>query len=85
MASFKKKCEQILAQYITIDSVCQIFKYANKFNCERLQETCLFFIEESYNEVLASAGFEDLDKEEIIKIIRLGNDPKKRKRTKGSK
>jgi len=50
-----------------------------KFNCERLQETCLFFIEESYNEVLASAGFEDLDKEEIIKIIRLGNDPKKKK------
>ena len=74
-----------MAQYITIDSVCQIFKYANKFNCERLQETCLFFIEESYNEVLASAGFEDLDKEEIIKIIRLGNDPKKRKRQKGSK
>lgn len=50
-----------------------------------MQETCLYFIEESYNEVLASAGFEDLDKEEIIKIIRLGNDPKKRKRQKGSK
>ncbi len=29
---------------------------------------------------MQSAGFEDLDKEEIIKIIRLGNDPKKRKR-----
>lgn len=82
VASFKKKCEMILAQYINIDSVCQIFKYANKFNCERLQETCLLFIEESYNDVLTSAGFEDLDKEEIIKIIRIGNDPKKRKRAK---
>ena len=85
VSSFKKKCEQILAQYITVDSVCQIFKYANKFNCERLQETCLLFIEESYNDVLTSAGFEDLDKEEIIKIIRIGNDPKKRKRAKGAK
>jgi hypothetical protein len=45
----------------------------------------LLFIEESYNDVLASAGFEDLDKEEIIKIIRIGNDPKKRKRNKVNK
>lgn len=42
----------------------------------------MLFIEESYNDVLTSAGFEDLDKEEIIKIIRIGNDPKKRKRAK---
>lgn len=85
VASFKKKCEQILAQYITIESVCQIFKYANKFNCERLQETCLLYIEEYHTEVLSSAGFEDLDKEEIIKIIRIGSDPKKRKRVKPGK
>lgn len=65
--------------------MCQIFKYANKFNCERLQETCLLYIEENHTEVLSSAGFEDLDKEEIIKIIRIGNDPKKRKRVKQNK
>jgi len=29
--------------------------------------------------VITSAGFEDLDKEEIIKIIRLGNENKKKK------
>lgn len=70
----------ILAQHITIESVCQIFKYANTFNCERLKETCLLFTEENHNDVITSPGFEDLDKEEIIKIIRLGNENKKRKR-----
>lgn len=80
MPSFKKKVEQILAQHITVDTVCQIFKYANTFNCERLKDTCLLFTEENHNEVITSGGFEDLDKDEIIKIIRLGNDPKKRKR-----
>ena len=80
MNSFKKKCEMILAQHISIETVCQIFKYANNFNCERLKETCLLFTEENYNDVVASQGFEDLDKEEIIKIIRLGNSNKKKKR-----
>jgi len=73
----------ILAQHITVESVCQIFKYANTFNCERLKETCLLFTEENHNDVITSAGFEDLDKEEIIKIIRLGNDKQKRKRRVG--
>ena len=36
------------------------------------------FTEENHNDVITSAGFEDLDKEEIIKIIRIGNDNKKR-------
>ena len=82
VSSFKRKGEQILAQQIQVESVCQIFKYSNTFNCERLKETCLLFTEENHNDVITSGGFEDLDKEEIIKIIRLGNDPKKRRRNK---
>mmetsp|Transcript_37338 Transcript_37338/g.35930 ORF Transcript_37338/g.35930 Transcript_37338/m.35930 type:complete len:113 (-) Transcript_37338:30-368(-) len=80
--SFKRKCEYILAQCINIDNVCQIFKYANTFNCERLKETCLLFTEENYNEVIASSGFEDLDKDEILKIIRVGKESKKRHKAK---
>jgi hypothetical protein len=68
----KKKCENILAQYISVDNVCNIFKYANTFNCERLRDTCLLFTEENYQEVISSPGFEDLDKDEILKIIRMG-------------
>jgi hypothetical protein len=31
------------------------------------------FTEENYQDVITSAGFEDLDKDEIIKIIRIGS------------
>jgi len=39
------------------------------------------FTEENYTEVISSAGFEELDKEEIIKIIRIGKESEKRKRS----
>lgn len=76
MPSIKKKCEHILAQCISVDNVCNIFKYSNTFNCERLRDTCLLFTEENYQEVISSAGFEDLDKDEILKIIRMGKPQK---------
>jgi len=65
-----------LAQCISVENVCNIFKYANTFNCERLKETCLLFTEENYQDVISSAGFEDLDKDEILKIIRMGKPQK---------
>ena len=74
--SIKKKCEHILAQCISVENVCNIFKYANTFNCERLKETCLLFTEENYQDVISSPGFEDLDKDEILKIIRMGKPQK---------
>ena len=81
VASIKKKCEVILAQHIHTETVCQIFKYANTFNCERLKETCLLFTEENHKEVIMTAGFEELDRDDIIKIIRLGNESSKRRKS----
>lgn len=57
--------------------MCQIFKYANSFNCERLKETCLLFTEENHQEVITSAAFEELDKDEMLQIVRVGKDKKK--------
>jgi len=79
VVAIKKRCEQILAQLICVENVCNIFKFANTFNCERLKETCLLFTEEHYQEVISSAGFEDLDKDEILKIIRMGKQQQKGK------
>jgi len=76
VASIKRKCEHILAQHISVENVCNIFKYANTFNCERLKETCLLYTEENYQDVISSGGFEDLDKDEILKIIRMGGNSK---------
>lgn len=77
VSSLKRNAEYLLAQCIAIENVCQIFKYANTFNCERLKETCLLFTEENYTDVIASSGFEDLDKDEILKIIRVGKESKR--------
>ena len=35
-------------------------------NCERLKETCLLFTEENHQEVITSAGFEELDRDEML-------------------
>ena len=76
VASIKRKCEHILAQYISVENVCNIFKYANTFNCERLKETCLLYTEENYQDIIASGGLENLEIDEILKIIRLGGNSK---------
>lgn len=74
--SIKKKCEQIYAQHINVDTVCQIFNIANSFNCERLKDTCLLFTEENHQEVITSAGFEYLEKDEMLQIVRVGKEKK---------
>ena len=71
VTSFKDKADILLSKYITVNTVCFIFKYANEFNLTRLKETCLVYMEENYDEVIYSAGFEELDKDEMLKIIRL--------------
>lgn len=71
VTSFKEKSDILLSKHITVSTVCFIFKYANEFNLARLKETCLVYMEENYDEVIYSAGFEELDKDEMLKIIRL--------------
>ena len=75
--SIKRKCENIFAQHISVDTVCQIFKYAHNFNCERLKETCLLYTEENHQEVITSVGFEELDRDEMLQIVRVGKEKKR--------
>jgi len=81
VTSFKDKSDILLSQHISVTTVCLIFKYANEFNLTWLKETCLVFMEENYDEVIYSAGFEELEKDEMLKIIWLCKD----KNAKGAK
>ena len=45
--SINRKYEHILAQYISVETVYNIFKYAKMFNCERLKETRRLYTEET--------------------------------------
>jgi len=66
----KKRIEIELVEYLSIENACKIFRYGNKFNYKRLREACLLFIDDNYNEILDTDEFEDLDKEDMLKIIR---------------
>lgn len=48
-----------------------MFKLANAFNCARLSKSCLYYIEEHYEEVIMTDGFACLDKEEMLMVVRL--------------
>ena len=74
VTSFKEKWEIMLSKYVTVSTVWIIFKYANEFNWERLKETWMIYMKENYDEVIYSSGFEELDKDEMLKIIRLGKE-----------
>jgi len=69
--------EQLLASSMNVENVCQLFKFANTFNCERLKEICLLFVEENKAEVISTPGFEALDKDEMLKVIRVNINQKK--------
>lgn len=71
--------EQLLASYMNVENVCQLFKFANTFNCDRLKEICLLFVEENKAEVISTPGFEALDKDEMLKVIRVNINQKKGK------
>ncbi len=73
----KQKAEVLLSPYIGVANVCHMFKLANAFNCGRLSKSCLYYIEEHYEEVIMTDGFACLDKEEMLMVVRL-NKIKKR-------
>jgi len=42
-----------------------------------LKETCLLFTEENHQEVITSVGFEELDRDEMLQIVRVGKEKKR--------
>ncbi len=73
----KKRIEIELVDYLSIENACKIFKFGNKFNYKRLIDSCLLFIDDSYEEILDTEEFEDLDKEDMLKIVRFSKNQHK--------
>lgn len=68
--SLKARCEIELAAHIDIENAAMLYKYAKMYQCSRLREVTLVFIEENFREVIETASFEDLDKDSILEIMR---------------
>lgn len=70
VSGLKNRCEIELVPSLNVDNAALLYKYAKNFQCGRLKESCLVYIEEHFNQVLATQAFEDLDKDSILEIMR---------------
>ena len=69
----KMKLLRTIKEYITDDTVITIFSIANSYNYEKLKKICLIYIKEKYNKIITSKSFENLQKDELIEIVRFCN------------
>ena len=69
----KIKLLRTIQEYISEDTVIKIFSIANSYNYEKLKKICLIYIKEKYNKIITSKSFENLQKDELIEIVRFCN------------
>ena len=69
----KMKLLRTIKEYISEDNVIKIFSIANSYNYEKLKKICLMYIKEKYNKIIISKSFENLQKDELIEIVRYCN------------
>ena len=69
----KIKLLRTIKEYISEDTVIKIFSIANSYNYEKLKKICLIYIKEKYNKIITSKSFENLQKDELIEIVRFCN------------
>lgn len=66
----KNKIQIQIQNKINVDNVSKIFSYAHQYNLERLKFVCLYIMQENYNIVVETKGFEDLQKEQLLEVMR---------------
>ena len=67
----KKRLECAAVEYITIDNAAKVFKYSNRYNYERIRNICMSYIDEHYSQIIHTEEFAELEKDDILKIVRL--------------
>lgn len=66
----KNKIQIQIENKIDVDNVSKIFEFAHLYNYERLKYVCLCFIRENYDKVIETKSFEELQKEQMLEIMR---------------
>ena len=66
----KNKIQIQIENKIYVDNVSKIFEFAHLYNYERLKYVCLCFIRENYDKVIETKSFEELQKEQMLEIMR---------------
>lgn len=68
--SLKTRCELTLISSLNIENAALLFKYSKNYQCNRLKECCLVFMQEYSEEILKTSAIEDLDKDSLLEIMR---------------
>jgi len=66
----KRLCERTLICTMSIENVAQIFELADRYACSRLRNRAFLFMTHNWAQVKMTDGFEALDKQMIVEIIR---------------
>ena len=70
LVSLKIRCELALITSINVENAALLFKYSKTYQCTRLKECCLVFMQEYAEEILETSSIEDLDKDSLLEIMR---------------
>lgn len=70
LGSLKLRCEISLINSLTVENAALLFKYSKNYQCPRLKDSCLVYIQEFSEDVLKTSAIEDLDKESLLEIMR---------------
>jgi alpha-tubulin suppressor-like RCC1 family protein len=68
--ALKARCESELIQSLQLENAALLLKYAKNYQCERLKEACITYISENFAQVVETQAFEDLDKEDMLELMR---------------
>ncbi len=71
VSHLKKRLECAVVEFIRIENAAKIFKYSNRYNYDRLRNICLSYIDENYSQIIQTEEFAELEKDDILRIIRL--------------
>eukprot|EP00826_Nyctotherus_ovalis_P037735 TRINITY_DN3468_c0_g4_i1.p1 TRINITY_DN3468_c0_g4~~TRINITY_DN3468_c0_g4_i1.p1 ORF type:complete len:168 (+),score=50.13 TRINITY_DN3468_c0_g4_i1:292-795(+) len=67
----KGRLESAMVDYISTENAAKVYKYANRNNYDRLRNICTSYILEHYVQVVQTNEFYELDKDEIVRLVRL--------------
>jgi hypothetical protein len=71
----KGRLERIIFDHLNVENVAKVFKYANRYDYDRLRNICISYILEHYIQVIHTPEFSELDKDEILKLMRMHDTP----------
>jgi len=68
--ALKLNASAVLERSINVSNCLTLQQFSSKYDCVRLKESCAFFINQNFSQVVHSEGFGDLSFESLIDLFR---------------